>query len=78
MTRIRQDQRDMAYRIYVSDALRMISESAAKAVGYLSRGGGEASYLTRRYVDVIGIGSAKAANADPEKGRAGILRKLKS
>lgn len=38
-------QREMAYRIYVGEALRMISESTARF------GGGE--YVTKRFVDVI-------------------------
>lgn len=38
-------QREMAYRIYVGESLRMISESAAKF------GGGE--YMTKKFVDLI-------------------------
>lgn len=38
-------QREMAYRIYAGEALRMISESTARF------GGGE--YVTKRFVDVI-------------------------
>ena len=43
--RYRLYQREEIYRIYVGDALRMISESTAKF------GGGE--YVTKRFVDVI-------------------------
>ena len=43
--RFNQHQRDLAYRIYVSDCLRIISENTAKI------GGG--SYITAKFSDII-------------------------
>ena len=45
MTRYKQSQREVAYRIYVTDALRNISENTAKY------GGG--SYIQSRFADII-------------------------
>lgn len=45
MARFEVEQREQAYRIYVTDALRAISESAAKL------GGG--SYIQVRYADMF-------------------------
>ena len=45
MARFNQHQRDLAYRIYVSDCLRIISENTAKI------GGG--SYITAKFEDII-------------------------
>ena len=45
MARYQSQQRDLAYRIYVSDCLRIISENTAKM------GGG--SYITAKFVDII-------------------------
>ena len=38
-------QREVAYRIYVTDCLRIISENTAKTVN--------GTYITRRYVDIF-------------------------
>ena len=43
--RFNQHQRDLAYRIYVTDCLRIISENTAKM------GGG--SYITAKFSDII-------------------------
>ena len=43
--RFNQHQRDLAYRIYVTDCLRIISENTAKV------GGG--SYITAKFSDII-------------------------
>lgn len=43
--RFNQHQRDLAYRIYVTDCLRIISENTAKI------GGG--SYITAKFADII-------------------------
>ena len=43
--RFNQHQRDLAYRIYVSECLRMISENAAS--------GGGGSYMAVKFEDVI-------------------------
>lgn len=44
-SRYEQYRRDVAYRIYVSDSLRIITENTAKAVG--------GSYIEGRYKDII-------------------------
>ena len=43
--RFNQHQRDLAYRIYITDCLRIISENTAKI------GGG--SYITAKFPDII-------------------------
>ena len=45
MARYQSQQRDLAYRIYVADCLRIISENTAKM------GGG--SYITAKFADII-------------------------
>lgn len=45
MARFNQHQRDLAYRIYIGDCLRIISENTAKM------GGG--SYITAKFEDII-------------------------
>lgn len=45
MARYQSQKRDLAYRIYVSDCLRIISENTAKM------GGG--SYITAKLADII-------------------------
>ena len=43
--RFNQHQRDLAYRIYVTDCLRIISENTAKMCG--------GSYITAKLADII-------------------------
>lgn len=45
MARFNQHRRDLAYRIYVTDCLRIISENTAKM------GGG--AYITAKFADII-------------------------
>ena len=45
MARYQSQQRDLAYRIYVSDCLRIISENTAKMCG--------GSYITAKLADII-------------------------
>ena len=45
IARFNQHQRDLAYRIYVTDCLRMVTENAAK----LSKG----TYTEARFYDII-------------------------
>ena len=45
IARFNQHQRDLAYRIYVTDCLRIISENTAKM------GGG--AYITAKFADII-------------------------
>ena len=46
IARYQSQQRDLAYRIYVTDCLRIISENTAKMVN-----GG--SYITAKFEDII-------------------------
>ena len=55
IARYNQHQRDLAYRIYVTDCLRIITENTAKM------GGG--SYITAKFSDII--------NPKPVDNRAG-------
>ena len=43
--RFNQHQRDLAYRIYVADCLRIISENTAKTCG--------GSYITAKFSDIF-------------------------
>ena len=45
IARFQSQRRDLAYRIYVADCLRIISENTAKV------GGG--SYITAKFADII-------------------------
>ena len=45
MARYQSQQRDLAYRIYIADCLRILSENTAKV------GGG--SYITAKFADII-------------------------
>ena len=45
VARYQSQQRDLAYRIYVTDCLRMISENTAKISG--------GSYITAKLADII-------------------------
>ena len=45
IARYQSQQRDLAYRIYVTDCLRMISENAAS--------GGGRSYMAAKFEDVV-------------------------
>ena len=45
IARYQSQQRDLAYRIYVTDCLRIISENTAKICG--------GSYITANFADII-------------------------
>ncbi len=45
LAQYRREQEDKAYRIYVTDALRLISENTASSVG--------GKFITARFADVI-------------------------
>ena len=45
IARYQSQQRDLAYRIYISDCLRIISENTAKM--------GCGSYITAKFADII-------------------------
>ena len=55
IARYQSQQRDLAYRIYVTDCLRIISENTAKMCG--------GSYITAKFADII--------NPKPVDNRAG-------
>ena len=55
IARFNQHQRDLAYRIYVSECLRMVTENTAKDV--------YGSYITSKFADII--------NPKPVDDRAG-------
>ena len=45
IARYQSQQRDLAYRIYIADCLRMVTENTAKAVC--------GSYITAKFADII-------------------------
>ena len=65
IARYNQHQRDLAYRIYVTDCLRIISENTAKM------GGG--SYITAKFADIIN--PKPADNRTGEETAADIIRR---
>ena len=54
ITRYNQHQRDVAYRIYVADCLRIASENTAKSVLALTGGKEEVHVMGIRFADVLG------------------------
>ena len=53
IARYQSQQRDLAYRIYVTDCLRITTENTAKTVVILSRGETEASYMPLVFNDIL-------------------------
>ena len=51
--RFNQHQRDLAYRIYVTDCLRITAENTAKAVVILSRGEMDANCIGCSFSDIL-------------------------
>ena len=51
--RFNQHQRDLAYRIYVTDCLRITSENTAKTVHALTDGKAEVHVMAIRFADVL-------------------------
>lgn len=51
--RFNQHQRDLAYRIYVTDCLRITSENTAKTVHALTDGKAEVHVMGIRFADVL-------------------------
>ena len=51
--RFNQHQRDSAYRIYVTDCLRITTENAAKTVHALTDGKSEVHVMGIRFADVL-------------------------
>ena len=53
IARYQSQQRDLAYRIYVTECLRITTENTAKTVAILSRGEMEASYMPLAFNDIL-------------------------
>ena len=53
IARYQSQQRELAYRIYVTDCLRITSENTAKAVLALTDGTAEAHIMGVRFADVF-------------------------
>jgi hypothetical protein len=51
--RFNQHQRDLAYRIYVTDCLRITTENTAKTVHALTDGKAEVRVMGIRFADVL-------------------------
>jgi hypothetical protein len=69
MARYESEQRELAYRIYVTETLRKISESTANF------GGGE--YMRARFADLIKIDHRPEDNRTSEEIIGGIREKLR-
>lgn len=65
IARYQSQQRDLAYRIYVSDCLRIISENTAEMVG--------GSYITAKFSDIIN--PKRGDNRTGEEIAADIIKK---
>ena len=53
IARYNENQRELAYRIYVTDCLRITTENTAKTVAILSHGEMEASYMQLAFNDIL-------------------------
>lgn len=53
IARYQSQQRELAYRIYVTDCLRITTENTAKTVAYLTEGNADVSAVCKRFVDVL-------------------------
>lgn len=69
MARYENYQRELAYRIYVSDTLRNISENTARF------GGG--GYIRARFADLIKVDSQPEDNRTSDEIIGGIRKKLR-
>ena len=65
IARYQSQRRDLAYRIYVTDCLRIISENTAK----ISKG----SYITAKFADIIN--PKPVDNRTGEEIAAGIIKR---
>ena len=52
----KKEQQEKAYKMYVTDALKMITENTAKQAG--------GSYITTRYADIIAPGKEESRTAN--------------
>lgn len=71
IARLSQKERDMAYRIYLTDCLRFIGQSTAESA---KTAGGEGKYITARFADFLHPKSEETRTG--EEIIADILRKL--
>ena len=53
IARYQSQQRDLAYRIYVTECSRITTENTAKTVAILSHGETEASYMPLAFNDIL-------------------------
>ena len=53
IARYQSQQRDLAYRIYVADCLRIVTENTAKTVHALTDGRAEVHVMGIRFADVL-------------------------
>ena len=53
IARFNQHQRDLAYRIYVTECSRITTENTAKTVAILSHGEMESSYMPLAFNDIL-------------------------
>ena len=53
IARYQSQQRDLAYRIYVTDCLRITAENTAKTVATVSRGEMDANYMSCSFSDIF-------------------------
>ena len=53
IARYQSQQRDLAYRIYVTECSRITTENTAKTVAILSRGEIESSYMPLVFNDIL-------------------------
>ena len=75
VARYNQNRRDMVYRIYVTDCLRIVTENTAKTAFFATRGKVEAYSVNHRFADFLGMG-AKEETRTPEEIISGIRKKL--
>lgn len=53
IARYNQHRRDLAYRIYVTDCLRIMAENTAKTVSALTEGRSEVYTVKKRFADMF-------------------------
>ena len=53
IARYNQHRRDLAYRIYVTDCLRIMAENTAKTVSALTEGRAEVYTVKKRFADMF-------------------------
>jgi hypothetical protein len=74
IARYNQHRRDLAYRIYVTDCLRITAENTAKTVSALTEGRAEVYTVKQRFADIFE--EKKKDDRTPEDIIDGIRKKL--